>query len=140
MHPVIRDCGFGDKIKPTRIAEIGILDGRAQDGGVLYGVALMLAFLESLLWGRIPYLPPCGNGKCKSGLLSDFGDYEPPEHDGEWGGYFWCRCCGRLYHRDRKKGRVLEVLVDGTYKPYMIWKSFRGWRPDESGMEPEVKQ
>jgi hypothetical protein len=74
-------------------------------------------------------LPICGNGKCKSGLLSDFGDYEPAEYKGKLGGYFKCRC-GTLYHRDRKKGRVAEVLPDGTEKPYMIWKPFRGWRPD----------
>ena len=80
---------------------------------------------------------PCGNGKCKSGLLMDFGDYEPEQVDGEFG-YFRCRC-GELYFRDRKKGRVLEVLPDGTQNPFMIWNSFRGWRPDSAGMQSDTQ-
>ena len=96
--------------------------------GVLYAVALLWASIEALLWDGMPYMPTCGNGKCKSGLLTDFGDYEP-EHDDEFRAYFRCKC-GRLYWRNRKEGRVLEVLSDGTVKPYMKWKSFRGWRPD----------
>jgi hypothetical protein len=108
---------------------LGVPVGLAVAFGVLYGVLLLFVIVESLIWGGIPYLPPCRSGKCRSGLLSDFGDYDPAEHNGEYGGYFRCRC-GNLYHRDRKKGRVLEVLPDGTQRPYMIWKSFRGWRPD----------
>ena len=131
-------ASYGGKLFGWAGFLLGVPVGLFVAFGVLYGVALMLAFLESLLWGGIPYLPLCGNGKCKSGLLSDFGDYEPAEHDGEWGGYFRCRC-GRLYHRDRKKGRVLEVLPDGTHTPYMVWKAFRGWRPDESGMASEIQ-
>ena len=108
---------------------LGVPIGLAVAFGVLYSVMSLFVIVESLIWGGIPYLPSCGNGKCKSGLLSDFGDYEPAQHNGEWGGYFRCRC-GKLYHRDRKKRLVLEVLPDGTERPYMVWKAFRGWRPD----------
>jgi hypothetical protein len=110
---------------------LGIPVGLIVAFGVLYAVAFVAACLEALLWEGMPMLPPCGNGKCKSGLLTDFGDFEPEEVDGEFG-YFRCRC-GKLYFRDRKKGRVAEVLADGTHKPYMVWKPFRGWRPDEVG-------
>jgi hypothetical protein len=116
---------------------LGIPVGLAVAFGVLYGVVVLWVILESLIWGGIPYMPPCGTGKCRSGLLTDFGEYEPEEVDGEFG-YFRCRC-GKLYFRDRKKGRVAEVLSDGTHKPYMLWKAFRGWRSDEMGMESEVK-
>jgi hypothetical protein len=113
---------------------LGVPVGIVVAFGVLYGVLLLGVVVESLIWGGIPYLPPCRNGKCKSGRLSDFGDYEPAEHNGEWGGYFRCRC-GKLYHRDKKKGRVLEVLPDGAERPYMVWKAFWGWRPDGVGTE-----
>ena len=112
---------------------LGVPVGLAVAFGVLYGVALLWATLEALIWGGIPYLPPCGTGKCKSGLLSDFGDFEPEQVGGHWG-YFRCRC-GKLYFRERKKGRVSQMLPDGTQKPYMIWKAFRGWRPDSAAME-----
>ena len=39
-------------------------------------LTLIWAVAEGLLFDGIPYLPTCGNGKCKSGLLNDFGDYE----------------------------------------------------------------
>jgi hypothetical protein len=117
---------------------LGVPIGLAVAFGGLYGVLLLWVIVESLIWGGIPYLPPCENGKCKSGLLSDFGDYEPAQHNGEWGGYFRCQC-GELYHRDRKKGRVAEVLPDGTERPHMVWKSFRGWRSDEGGGESEIR-
>jgi len=113
---------------------LGIPVGLVVAFAVFYAVALVAASLEALLWEGMPMLPPCENSKCKSGLLTDFGDYEPAEYGGNWGGYFRCRC-GKLYFRERKKGRVAKVLADGTRKPYMVWKPFRGWGADEAGME-----
>jgi hypothetical protein len=115
---------------------LGIPVGLAVAFGVLYGVVLLWVILESLIWGGIPYMPQCGTGKCKSGPLSDFGDYEPERND-QFRAYFRCKC-GRLYWRNRQEGRVLEVLSDGTTKPYMVWKAFRGWRNDEAETEPET--
>lgn len=109
-------------------AVLGLPLGLAASFPALYGLALLWAVVEALLWGGMPYLPTCGNGRCRSGPLTDFGDYEPEEVGGNWG-YFRCRC-GRLYWRKRDEGRVLEVLPDGTVIPYMIWKPLRGWRPD----------
>ncbi len=106
----------------------GILGVIASLGGLLL-VLYVWAFSEALCFGGIPYLPTCGNGKCKSGLLSDFGDYEP-ETDEQFRAYFRCKC-GTLYWRNRKEGRVLEVLPDGTMKPFKIWRSFRGWYSDD---------
>ncbi len=108
---------------------LGLPLGVAIAFGVLYLGALLWACLEALFCDGMPYLPTCGNGKCRSGLLTDFGDYEPEEVGGQWG-YFRCRC-GRLYWRRREEGRVLEVLPDGTVEPYMVWKAFRGWYHDK---------
>lgn len=114
---------------------LGIPVGLIGTFGVLYGVAFVAACTEALLWSGMPMLPPCGTGKCKSGLLMDFADFEPEQVGGQWG-YFRCRC-GMLYFRERKKMRVLEVLPDGTQKRYMVWKPFRGWRPDSAGTESD---
>ena len=116
---------------------LGIPMGLIATFGVLYGVALVAACLEALLWTGMPVLPPCGTGKCRSGLLTDFGDFEPEQVGGQWG-YFRCRC-GKLYFRERKKGRVSEVLPDGTQKPYMIWKPLRGWHPDSTAMQSDTQ-
>jgi hypothetical protein len=38
------------------------------------------------------------------------------------------KCAGRASGR-----RFLEVLPDGSRKPFMIWRSFRGWFADDAG-------
>ena len=91
-------------------------------------LATLMAFLEGAISGGLPYLPTCGTGKCQSGWLTDFGDFEW-ETDDQNRTLFRCRC-GMLYWRDSKKHRVLEVLSDGSAKPFMVWKPFRGWKPD----------
>ncbi len=114
-------------------------------GGILSfsGVFILLyicAFVEAIAFGGIPYLPTCGNGKCKSGLLTECGDYEW-ELNSERREYFRCKC-GRLYWRNMKDGRVLgvlEVLDDGTMKPYRVWRSFRGWYPDHRRNDNDIK-
>jgi hypothetical protein len=74
---------------------LGIPVGLIATFGVLYGVALVAACLEALLWTGMPVLPPCGTGKCRSGLLMEFGDFEPEQVGGHWG-YFRCRC-GKMF-------------------------------------------
>jgi len=101
--------------------------------GILYLFFAMYALIEGVIWEGVPFLPVCANGKCKSGLLTDFGDYEW-ELDEQDRLLFRCRC-GLLYERNRKTGQVREVLPDGSTKPYMIWKPFRGWRPDDTSAQ-----
>ncbi|QDT94762.1 hypothetical protein [Gimesia aquarii] len=92
---------------------------------VLYGLIALFALLEGVVKDGIPYLPPCRSGNCRSGLLADFGDIEPEQHEGEFG-YFRCRC-GELYERRRSKKRVLFVSANGDKVPYMKWQCCRGW-------------
>ncbi len=96
----------------------------------LFGLIWFASLAETISSGMFPYLPPCGNGKCKSGFLDGFGDYEPERSQEDWGGYFRCKC-SRLYQLRIKEGRVLEILPDGTVQPYMIARPFRGWTPEK---------
>ena len=73
--------------------------------------------------------PPCHTGKC-SGAFSvwggpDHGDYEVAVVNQDV--FYRCQC-GREY--DRVGRRFMERLSDGTLKPYMVHRSFRGWFPD----------
>lgn len=95
---------------------------------IFWALALVFAVAEGLWSGGIPYLPRCRSGRCRSGLLTDFGDFEPEERDGNWG-YFRCRC-GDLYERRRKDRKVLLVADDGSRQRYMKWKRLRGWTAD----------
>jgi len=116
----------------TRFGWLGVVVGGPVGGIVTFAILMLCLYVweivKALLFGGVPYLPPCIDGKCCSGLLTEFGDYEPEFND-EQRAYFRCKC-GRLYWRNRKEGRVLEVMADGTTEPYMIWRSFRGWRPE----------
>jgi hypothetical protein len=91
-----------------------------------FGLVLTGCLFEALLREGIPYLPPCRNGKCRSGLLTDFGDYEWEQVNGEW--VFRCRC-GDIYQKIRKGPAVVRILCDGDARPYMAWRPFRGWFP-----------
>lgn len=93
--------------------------------GVIYVLIAGYALIEGVVKAGIPYLPPCQNGNCRSGLLTDFGDFKPEEFEGQ-SGYFRCNC-GDLYERRRKEGRVLLVLPNGEKAPYMKWRCCRGW-------------
>jgi hypothetical protein len=70
----------------------------------------------------IPWLPPCRNGTCKAGdrfILP--GDYEKiPRYD------------KKQQTEYAKTGRhFYEKLPDGTLKPYLVWRPFKGWHPDK---------
>ena len=43
---------------------LGLPIGTVISFGVLYAIVLLWACSEALLFGGIPYLPTCGNGKC----------------------------------------------------------------------------
>ncbi len=102
--------------------------------GFLAALVACTVFFDAALYLQgwcllgIPWLPPCRNGTCKAGdrfVLS--GDYERTgrikKHE-----LFRCRC-GTEY---AKTGRhFYEKLPDGTLKPYLVWRPFKGWHPDE---------
>ena len=76
-----------------------------------------------------PRFPTCRNGKCRSD------DYKVVSLKGRnrWIGTrygLFCKC-GTKY--EKKGRRFLEVLPDGSRRPFMIWRSFRGWFADDAG-------
>lgn len=106
---------------------LGFIVGILASCGVFVGGIWLVTSLIGLFTG-IPEFPPCKCGKCRDAWNPPFGDYRP-EMVGDRIGV---RCqCGSLYV---KRGRrMFEVLPDGTRKPHMIWKPFRGWYPDGEG-------
>lgn len=98
----------------------GFLVGFFGAWAVLYGVFWVLGYLQQIIYSGRPPNPPCRNGKCRS---VDY-KFESP---GKGQSGYRCRC-GLLY---RKRGqRFMEALPDGSLRPYMIWKAFRGWFPE----------
>ncbi|MGD2175544.1 MAG: hypothetical protein PVJ27_09080 [Candidatus Brocadiaceae bacterium] len=92
------------------------------------GLLLLVAIPESL-WLAGPMYPPCHNGSCKGRRWpADIGDYDTVVVGEEL--VLRCRC-GRDY--DREGRRFMERLPDGTLKPYMVHRPFRGWFEDTSG-------
>lgn len=69
-----------------------------------------------------PVRTPCRKGACQAL------DYEllriPNEEP-----HFRCKC-GDEYFNSLPDGRFLEVLPDGSLRPYMKRKRFGGWEPD----------
>lgn len=90
-------------------------------------VIYFIAFVQALVSEGIPYLPNCRNGKCKSRLLDEFGDYERVPLDGQLN-VFQCQC-GDRYQKRRKERTVVQIHPDNSSETYMVWKSFRGWYP-----------
>ena len=86
----------------------------------VHGVFHLFSFLERMCWYGIPSFPTCRTSKCHDV------DYKyQPTGDGQYG--LFCKCCSRYKKQGR---RFFEVLPDGSLRPYMIWRSFRGWFPD----------
>jgi len=86
----------------------------------LYGVIWVLFLPVRIIHSGLPDRPTCRNRKCRSA------DYRLERLGKE---QFAVRCkCGLLY---RKQGRrFVELSPDGSPRPYMIWKAFRGWFPE----------
>lgn len=81
-------------------------------------VAYALGFLASWIYTGLPPYPACRTGRCNNYQLRRLDN----------GGYALFCECGMPY---RKRGRrFLEVQPDGSVRPYMIWKAFRGWFPE----------
>lgn len=95
-------------------------------GFLLFFIPLMaLAVLKDLWSGS--GLPKCRNGCCRGpGYFSGYGNYDTQKSGEEY--YEVCKC-GDRYKRHGK--RFILVNEDGTETPYLIWRRFRGWYPDE---------
>jgi hypothetical protein len=83
----------------------------------LFGCAFGLC---SMIYAGMPSYPACRTGKCR------WNNYQRRRLDD---GQVVLFCgCGTPY---RKRGhRFLEVQPDGSLRPYMVWRAFRGWFPD----------
>ncbi len=87
---------------------------------VLPLVPFALGLLVSAVYSGMPSYPACHAGKCRSS------NYQRRTLDN--GGHALFCACGTPY---RKRGRrFYEVQPDGSLRPYMVWRSFRGWFPD----------
>ena len=98
---------------------------------VLIAVLFPLAMLVEYARRGGPRYPSCHNGTCTgrrwpSLNYADRGDYTLTVVDGE--AVLRCRC-GREYV-ERPPGRFMERLPDGTLRPYMVHRNYRGWFPD----------
>jgi hypothetical protein len=87
---------------------------------VLPLVPIALGLLASAIYWGMPSYPACRTGKCRQS------NYQRRRLDN--GGYALLCGCGTPY---RKRGRrFYEVQPDGSLRPYMVWRAFRGWFPD----------
>ena len=103
--------------------------------GFIVGVLSVFYITYGVLsaWVRLvqagPWMPQCHTGKCKGGYeMGDDSDFESLVVDGEV--IYHCRC-GYDYVLLDGGRRFLERLPDGTLKPYMRHRAFRGWYPDK---------
>jgi len=102
---------------------------------VLPLVVSVLGYLAELIYLGRPWYPSCRSGNCRYGNRGHTGDYKfrGPNGDYEFrrldNGKFGLFCsCGTRY---RKRGRrFYEVQPDGSVRPYMVWRPFRGWFPE----------
>ena len=84
-------------------------------------VFLFLGYLETWVWVGRPSIPQCEEGKCEKG------DYELTWISERQNAY---RCkCGHLY--DKCGRRFFKIDENENVTPYLVWKAFRGWRPDD---------
>ena len=93
----------------------------------IYAAALSWVYVEGLLFDGVPWLPACRKGRCKGGRLAEFGDYHSIKIDRDrW--VFRCRC-GDTF---KKVGRrFVEVAPDGSFRPYLVWSTIKGWSADK---------
>ena len=83
----------------------------------LFVFGSVLDFIIGIVYSGWPRRPACGTGKCHSR------DYKLEKmSDGQFG--YRCQCG---MHYQKRGRRFLEVQADGSVRPYLIWKAFRGW-------------
>jgi hypothetical protein len=81
----------------------------------------VLAFVSDLAIGGMPRLPRCREGTCRGPDAYKSGKFGEEYH-------LVCRHGGRY---KRHGGKFVIVNEDGTETPYLIWRPFRGWFPDD---------
>ncbi len=103
----------------TQIGWIGYPIGFIGGVASLIGIVWFLGYLETMWRVGRPAFPDCRNGKCI------YSEYRYKMEDGN----LVCRCkCGDQYE---KNGRHFYFVDgEGTREPYLIWRSFDGWYPD----------
>lgn len=119
-----------------------------QERGWLAGVAAFALFCLALvgclflLFGLLlvgefikrggPRYPPCHNGTCTGRRWPSLHQKDRGDYERVWvGDDSVLRCqCGRDYVTRDAERRFMERLPDGTLKPYMVHRPFRGWSPD----------
>jgi hypothetical protein len=74
-------------------------------------------FFIGIIYSGRPPRPACRSGKCHSRdyMFESLGS-------GQYG--YRCQC--DLHYRKRGR-RFYEVQPDGSVRPYMVWRPFRGW-------------
>jgi hypothetical protein len=115
--------------------------GALRGGAIAFGwyAAGMLALLTglSLFLRYRPSFPLCRNGRCRQTdylylyLDSAATGRHKQLEDRFQGKIVRCRC-GTLYLENLRDRRFLEVRDDGALVPYMCYRPFGRWRPDES--------
>lgn len=107
--------------------------GGAVLGQVAY-VSLVLLLGHAHEWLRRDWPPLCQEGKCRGSFRRKPGDYEivvvQDTTDRQHHILHRCRC-GHYYEHLGK--RFMERLPDGTLRPYMRFRPYRGWFPDDEG-------
>lgn len=99
----------------------GAVVGGAIGIAAFIGFGFALAFLWDLWVKGYPPIPECKKGCCSSGSYG-------VERVGD---EFCYRCqTGDRYTRIGK--RFVFIDSSGVKHPYLIWRPFRGWFPDES--------
>ena len=103
-----------------------LLGGSVGCFSFLLGAAALVLLMD--LWtGGLPRLPKCRNGCCRGpGMSRGDGDYDIGRTGEDY--HYVCRCGGRYRRRGR---RFVIVNDDGTETPYLVWRPFRGWFPDD---------
>lgn len=106
----------------------GWLRGVAAGVLVFFVTGSTLALVRDGFEG-VPRLPKCLNGCCRGpGLLLGHGDYTIEKIGGEYN-----RVCQCGIRHKRSGRRFVVVSEDDTEIPYLVWRPFRGWFPDQLG-------
>jgi hypothetical protein len=95
---------------------------------IVFGLLLVGEFIKR----GGPRYPPCHSGKCKGRRWPSLHDKDMGDYERVWvGDDSVLRCkCGKDYVTRDAERRFMERLPDGTLKPYMVHRDYRGWVPD----------
>jgi hypothetical protein len=117
---------WGNYLLGWPAAVAGFIMGAAIDLCLMFLLQKIGTYFEDMLYRGRPRRPVCKAGICQ------LGDYHAAWTEDTIGPrrysfQFTCKCGTRYQHVGR---RFMEVLSDGSLQPYMAWKPFKGWFPD----------